>query len=590
MVSYLPPAGPVQGNQPNPPGGGMGNTGIPPAAAAEERFRAELEQIEADERAFGAALQQRLTAERQVNEQMKLALNQPNIAGGMGQMAYGNHQWTSGPAAFARGGTVRVPAYDGGGVAIGTLHRFSTSSSSGGRNRRETWGVWNGQSWVYFGEDNAGASAFARALQSGQLPPGATSMDTGPGEQPGPETRGPDASPRGPIPSAPSPYIPDDTRPGPETRGPDASPRGPIPPPPAPVVTPYPAPVTAATPTPQVVPAAQELAAQEPPPLPPPPPPSQSPVDPNYLHPGTAYVSGRPSTTYTGDGSIAPYGAAGVGKGPTVWLGGEGNTWFEAIYDPSSGSWVDVNTARGLGLLYQASGGRRGGRPGTNTRMDGSGEVIPEPPDWDPTTGTNPVPSVPPPPPVTEPGVVRAEQPAGTGTGTGAAAGAGALPPPPAAPQQDPEYLAWVERRRREREQAEKEAAYERALGDVREVLAGPRRDPLTSRAYAKGGAVPPPPPAVKVTGAGGNAVVGEGKMKRNGHRAEVVVLPDATGVYVADRPVIATLPPGTKIIPADEGRTAQATAKKLPPAPGTPIQQTAPGRYIRAARPRQGG
>ena len=309
-------------------------------------------------------------------------------------------------------------------------------------------------------------------------------------------------------------------------------------------------------------------------------------MDPNYLHPGTAYVSGRPSTTYTGDGSIAPYGAAGVGKGPTVWLGGEGNTWFEAIYDPSSGSWVDVNTARGLGLLYQASGGRRGGRPGTNTRMDGSGEVIPEPPDWDPATGTNPVPSVP--PPVTEPGVVRAEQPAGTGTGTGAAAGAGALPPPPAAPQQDPEYLAWVERRRRE--QAEKEAAYERALGDVREVLAGPRRDPLTSRAYAKGGAVPPPPPAVKVTGAGGNAVVGEGKMKRNGHRAEVVVLPDATGVYVADRPVIATLPPGTKIIPADEGRTAQATAKKLPPAPGTPIQQTAPGRYIRAARPRQGG
>lgn len=298
-------------------------------------------------------------------------------------------------------------------------------------------------------------------------------------------------------------------------------------------------------------------------------------MDPNYLHPGTAYVSGRPSTTYTGDGSIAPYGAAGVGKGPTVWLGGEGNTWFEAIYDPSSGSWVDVNTARGLGLLYQASGGRRGGRPGTNTRMDGSGEVIPEPPDWDPATGTNPVPSVPPPPPVTEPGVVRAEP----------ATAAGAVPPPPAAPQQDPEYLALVERRRREREQAEKEAAYGLALADVRELNRLPPPPPgLTRPSYAKGGiktSQVSPPPVVKVKGARGNAVVGEGKMAQ-GHRAEIVVMPDAKGVYVAEMPLAMTLPPGTKLIPVADGTVAQQTAKKLPPAPGTPLRQTGKGQYSR--------
>ena len=71
------------------------------------------------------------------------------------------------------------------------------------------------------------------------------------------------------------------------------------------------------------------------------------------------------------------------------------------------------------------------------------------------------------------------------------------------------------------------------------------------------------------------------------GHRAEIVVAPDATGVYVADRPIIASLPPGTKIIPVDDGGVAQATAKGLPPVPGTPIKQTGKGRYMRA---RQGG
>lgn len=88
-------------------------------------------------------------------------------------------------------------------------------------------------------------------------------------------------------------------------------------------------------------------------------------------------------------------------------------------------------------------------------------------------------------------------------------------------------------------------------------------------------GGLPPVPTGV-------NALVGDGQMGA-GHRPEVLIDPEAIRlglVHVATRPTAAALSPGTRVLPVNEGKTATATARGLPPVPGMAARKVGPRKY----------
>lgn len=262
---------------------------------------------------------------------------------------------------------------------------------------------------------------------------------------------------------------------------------------------------------------------------------------------------------YTGTPHLSPYGAVAPGSGgPTTWLRGADGNFFEAIYNPVSGAWVNADsTEEGQHLLAILTNGERGtlhqhllgilGKPASMAAADESQQQDAKR-------------DLPPTPPVS--------------------------PPAPAAVAGwSNEFAAAVEARRKEQERLKKEEDLREKLGDLYGipppgVLLGnqqpavPRTLAPLPRRFAMGGELPPPPHTV-VRGASGNAVIGEGKIGKGKYRAELVIAPNATGVTVAHGPIMTTLVPGTKIIPIDDGDVAQAVAAKLPPHPGTPITES---------------